>query len=556
MSRKSLLIGSSLTCMTLALATVCLPAWAQADAAGAVQRNLMDSAQSPWSARSGKPAAAEAPDRHAQVSLDRLDRLEIQGDRMQADIRAYWKRFMGRSVTAARLTAFKSWFADRAKSQGYLAYVQTQAQGHTLTVTTVVPRLNSIRVSGGSNATVAPHLPALQSRFEAEHPTGMPVDLLALEQKIDAIGFAMPVELDVIMRAAGPESLDVTVNAVEAADRSGQLLGGLVLVNNGGLSQFGRAQVLGQLSVGGHAPTARFTLTGQKSEGITYARAEYDMPYSPLGLRTRMSLGGSRSESIRASASTRSVGRSSDLGWGLDKVLGYHRETLFKGSADLLLRQTHSDHVLTAEPISRIHDRQLRLKLAADSDKLSSEPMRVELTGVIGDYTTLLQLPNIPSGQYAKLEFSARKQLNLSDDGQVYGLARLRGQRTSHHVDGYNQISLGGSSGVRAYTSADGVGDDGMVSSLELNIRTRPTEIFGLFYDAGLVRAAKKPLSGIYPGTYSLQAWGYQIVGSVRNFHYSWVIAKGVNGNKGALPSDLDSSPNNWRLSVSAAYWF
>lgn len=551
-----------LSSLALACGALCSPAWAQNDpsaaaasaAAGAVQRSVEESQQR-IPVKPSKPIAGDLLDLSGLVSLDRLDALEIKSDRFRAEIQAYWAPLIGKPVTEDQVIAFKTWFYDKAKASGFMAYAQTDAEGNKLIVTLVMPKVNSIRIFAKDEALARRYVKELSARFDADFKPGMPVNVIALEQKLDAVSFSMPVELDVVIRSAGPELLDLIVNVTEAANRAGKVLGGLVQLNNYGLNNFGRAQVMGQLTIGGHLPSAKFTLTGQKSEGITYGRADYDMPLAAVDARMRVGFAQSQSQGIRVT-DTRSRGNSSDVSWGLDKILGYLSDTVFKGALDLSARETYSNLFSSGAEISRVHDQQLRLKWSADNDRLSAEPMRVELTGVAGHYSTIVGLPLVPLGQYSKFEFSVRKQARLSDDGQVFGLFKLRGQRTSRHVDGFNQFSLGGASGVRAYTTADGVGTDGMVGSVEINRRIKPNQTVGVFYDGGLVRASKIEQPGIYSATYSLQALGLQLSGNQQRFFYNASLAKGMGGNMGARSTDQDSTPNNWRLSLSGTYVF
>ncbi len=536
--------------LALVVAGASVGAWAQADPAGAAQRSIEES-QSRLPTRPGRTLAADLADVSGAVSLDKLEVLEVKGQPLADDIRAYWQRYMGKPVSEEQVVAFKTWFNDRARANGFLGYAQTDAEGGRLIVTQVVPTIASIKVFASNEELARRYESELNARFAAAFKPGSPVDVQALEQQLDALSFYMPLDLDVVIRTAGPEKLELIVNVNDMPSRPGQVLGGLVQANNYGLRLFGRSQLLGQLTVGGHLPGSRLTLTGQKSEGIDYARADYDMPAESLQGRVRLGVGHVRSQSIR---SQRFTGRTSDLGLGYDRILGFHRDTVYKAAADLTWRQTDSELTATGAPISRVHDQQLRLRWSADSDRLSSEPMRVEATGVVGHYSTVEGLDDVKPGNYFKLEASARKQMNLSDDGVVFGLARVRGQYSSRQLDGYNRMSLGGANSVRAYTSADGVGNDAVVGTLELNFRTRPNEFAGVFYDAGWVRPPKTDQAAT-PG-YTLQAVGYQIVGNVGNFYYNWTVAKGVGGNKGALATDIESSPNNWRLSVSGTYVF
>lgn len=542
------------TAVALAVAIQCSVATAQVDPAGAVQRSI-EGSQSRIPSRPARSLADDLQDLSGAVALERLSEVVVQGEALREEVLAYWQPFLGRSVGLEQTVAFKEWFQKRARSNGFLAYALTEADGQKLVITQSMPRVRSIRVFARDEALARLYLKELNARFEADFKPGSPLDVQTLEHKLDAVAFSLPLELDVVVRLAGPELLDLSVNVNEAPLRTGQVLGGLAQINNYGLSQFGSTQLLGQVAIGGHMPSARLTMTGQLSEGIAYGRADYDMPLASQDARMRFAASTSRSEGVRASQS-RTVGESVDLSWGLEKLLGYHRETVYRASGELLARQTHSRLSSNGVDVSRVHDQQLRLKWSADSDRLSAEPMRLEISAVMGHYSELAGLPNAKLGQYSKLEFMARKQVNLTPDGQVFGLARLRGQHASRHLDGYNQISTGGINGVRAYTSVDGVGNDGLVASLELTHRAHAQQLIGVFYDGALVRPSKSPLPGLYDGTYRLQAFGAQVSGQVRNFNYNVTLAKGVGGNRGALPSDTESSPDNWRLSVAGTYLF
>jgi len=555
MRKVELMTTTSLTFLALAAASFCGATWAQVSPAGAAQRSI-EEAQSQLPIKSaGKSIANHLQDFSGAFSMDRLDALEIKNELLRDEIQSYWKRFLGRPVSVEEMIAFKTWLYNKAKNNGFMAYAQTDSEGNTLQINLVLPRIKSVTVFAKDGDLAERYVKDLSARFEADFKPGSQLDVLALDQKLDAVSFTMPLELDVIIRSAGPELVDLVVNVSEASSRKGEVLGGLVQANNFGLKQFGRAQLMAQLAVGGNLPTSKWTLTGQKSAGIAYVRSEYDTPWEAMGVRFHAGLGSSRSEGVLGGSAT-SVIRSTDGVVGLEKLLGQQRDFVFKGVADVLMRQSQSNLSSTGLEVTRTQDRQLRVRMSADNDRLSSEPTRLELAGTMGKYPDLVGLPNVPTGTYSKLEFNSRKQFNISGDGQFFGLVKVRGQRTSHHVDGTNQMSIGGANGVRAYTSVDGLGDDAVVSSLELNYKNLPNQSFGVFYDGGLVRASKTPLTGVYPNTYSLQAVGIQSSGNNNNWYYNWALAKGIGGNRGALTTDTESSPNNWRLNASLTYTF
>jgi hemolysin activation/secretion protein len=544
-----------LTSITLALASVCGFAVAQTSPAGAVQRSVEEAQSKLPPKAAGKTINTQLADLDDAPSMDRLDSIEIKDDQLRSEIKAYLQRFMGKPIASEDMILFKNWVNDTAKSKGFMAYAQTDVAGNTLKVSLVLPRINTIKIFAKDEALANRYVKDLSARFEADFKPGMPVDIQALEQKLDAVSFSMPLELEVIIRSAGPELLDLTVSVTEATPQTGEVLGGLVQLNNYGLSQFGPAQVLGQITIGGHVASSRWTLTGQKSNGITYARSEYDMPLEWFDGRLHAGIGSSQSEGVRGGQSN-SKSNSVDAVVGLEKLLGYQRDVVFKGVADLSTRQSHSNLSSTGAELNRVTDHQVRLRATADNERLSREPLRIEAGVTVGNYATVLNLPNIAQGNYSKIDFSARKQFNLSEDGQFFGLAKLRGQTTSKHLDGTNQMSMGGANGVRAYSTADGLGDDALLGSLELNYKNLPNQSFGVFYDGGLVRPSKTAVAGVYNGTYALQAVGVQSSGNVNGFYYNWTLAKGIGGNKGALPTDIESQPNNWRFGVSLTSTF
>ena len=108
----------------------------------------------------------------------------------------------------------------------------------------------------------------MAKRLEQDFRPGQPLDTLDLDQRLDSASYDLPVELDATIRAVAAAEIDLVVTIHPAPSRSGQLLDSLVQVNNYGLRSYGRPQVLGSMTIGGHEPKAALNLVGQKSEGI------------------------------------------------------------------------------------------------------------------------------------------------------------------------------------------------------------------------------------------------------------------------------------------------
>jgi len=542
---------------TCAIATLCSTAFAQQSPPGAAQRNIEDTQNRLPAKPAPKPTTVELLDQAEATPMDRIEAVKVSGERLRAQIEAYWVPFFGKAVSVDQMNAFRAWVYEKARAEGYLAYAQTDPDGTTLAVNLVLPRIQTVRVFAKEEALAKRYLKDVQERFDADIKPGALVDLVALEHKLDAVSFTQPLEIEVAIRSAGPELLDLVINVSEATKRTGEVIGGLVQLNNYGLKQNGTEQLLGQLTIGGNVPTSRFTLTGQRSNdgGINYVRGEYDAPIEVLDSRFHMAYGYSQSKSILG-GQTASKSEFAELVLGFEKLLGSRKDVVFKGVADLASRHSRSNLASNDFELNRIQDDQLRLRFTADNERLSTAPMRAEATVVVGNYFSLVNYTGIELGNYGKLDFSARKQFNVSEDGRWSVLGKLRGQLTSRHLDSGNQISLGGISGVRAYTTSDGLGDDGLLGSLELNLKYQASHSVGLFYDAGTVRASRTPITGVYTDPYSLQAVGLQASGNVSNWYYNWTVAKGIGGNKAATATDIESTPDNWRAVAALTYVF
>ena len=549
-----------LSTMALAVLSLSIPLQGKAQSAASAQRSIQDT-QSLVPQRPVQQATAglELIGLDSALSMDRLDQLEVQADRLQTEIEAYFKRFMGKPVSLDNMIEFKSWLFEQAKKTGYLAYAQTDAidlgnGGSKLVVKLVLPRINKVRVFARDENLAKRYLDAVSARFEADFKPGSTIDVLDLEHKLDAVSFEMPLDLEVSIRSAGPDLLDLAVSVTEGAYRPGQVLGGLWQINHNGLKQFGRPQILGQTMIGGAMPTAKWTLTMQKSEGIGFVRMEYDSPAPGLKGRLRAGFSSSESKSILGGdAAIR--GQSGDINFGYDKILGNQRDIVYKGSIDWVGRHSDTVLALNRSELGRAHDQQLRLKFSLDNERLSATPVRLDLGVVLGEYTHSAN-PLVPEGGFVRVDVNARKQWFLSADETWSGSARLRGQWASRNLDSQNRFSLGGASGVRAYTTVDGFGDDAALLSLEVNKRLMRGLAVGGFYDGGVVRPAKTVSPGVFDRHYSLQAVGMQVSGNLGRWYYNTTLAKGFGGYKAWQSNNIESKPNNWRLNAVLTYLY
>lgn len=98
------------------------------------------------------------------------------------------------------------------------------------------------------------------------------------------------------------------------------------------------------------------------------------------------------------------------------------------------------------------------------------------------------QLPVAPAvaGAFKKFSWMLSRQQAISNDLSL--LVSLTGQNTGGKVlDGSENFSLGGPSGVRAYPVSEGSGPQGHVLNLELRYRIHPQWLVTPFYDRGQI---------------------------------------------------------------------
>jgi hemolysin activation/secretion protein len=489
--------------------------------------------------------------------------VQVQGSLLKQDIEHYWKGRLGQSVSTEQLQDFHSWFYEKARREGFMAYAQTQTvdagQGQSLIVQTLQPKVGTVRILSSDPVLIKAYAALLKRRFEVDFKSGQPLDILGLDQRLDSVGYDLPIELDATLRAVGPEMLDLIVNISPAKKKPGQLLSFIEQWTNYGLRQYGQAQILAMGNVAGLQAKSSLSLLGQISEGIGYARAEYEGLAPEVG-RWRVYGARSDSQSILSGLST-TKNFSAEVGAGLTRVLGGHRDMVFKGHVEISRRETLSHLLATGSAVSSITDHQLRLRWTADNERLSAQASRAEMGLTVGDYKHVAG-PTLAEGVYMRLDVAGKTQKVLDSTGTVSVIARVKGQWSNRNLDSYNQMALGGVTGVRGYTSIDGVGDRAVLGSLELNKAFRGQWSAGLFYDAGYVQNSVQRIGVQNYNHDTLKSVGLKVQGQGpgqvpgQALDYSLTLAKGVGGYKSWQSTNLESKPNNYRFWAGVTFFF
>lgn len=551
--------------LVLAIASVCcVNAVAQTPDRdpGAVLRNIE---QSQPVQRAPSVERAPAPATTTDFSIRKLVGVRVDSSLLTNEVQAYWLPSLNKAVSANEISRFKAWVWEQLQASGYLAYVLTKEDqtpdGSVLVIQIKAPVLGKVTVvpldTLPDDAGSKPYAALVGERFSNLFSSGAAVDVQGITAQLNAISYDLPVVLEAALRQPDAESIDVAINMRMIPQEPGKLISGLVQANNYGLRAYGREQMLTQLRINGETPSSEVVLTGQVSGGIRYLKGEASAPW--VGKRSR-GMGWFtlvESKSIDNTAA-RVRGTTVDFGGGVHTLVNTTRNGTMTSAVELGRRATGSTVGNTTQA-DRL-DHQLRLRLMTQTTPSWTDSYSTELglyVGHIGiEDTTNDTDDRKVAGSYQKLEFNGQLRKTLSEDKKWVGAVRWRSQAAWTNMDGYNQLSLGGVNGIRAYTSADGVGDQGAQISFDLTHQITQHVFVGVLYDAGVIKQNIKAVGGSRPSSYSLSGAGVQMGGDYGAWSWIATAARGLDKTEPFETAVNEVGLRQWRGSVALNYRF
>ncbi len=169
-------------------------------------------------------------------------------------------------------------------------------------------------------------------------------------------------------------------------------------------------------------------------------------------------------------------------------------------------------------------------------------------------------------GAYTKTAFSLARLQRLPGNWSLY--ATLTGQLADRNLDSSEKFLLGGASGIRAYPSGEGSGDEGWLTNLELRYDvpgSAGTWQLLAFYDTGGITQHKTTWTGWdagnpgQPNRYRLSGAGFGIHLAKSGSYfigasYAWKL--GSNPGRGAAGLDADGTNDNGRFWLQSLIFF
>lgn len=524
-----------------------------ADDAGTVIRNIQQN-------KLDQPSEFTQSEPSKRLGLDALGILagfNIKSDILNKEIRAYWEAKAGQQISKADVELFKSWAWANFRSKGYLAWLTVDEdlnQGRVmLNIDVTTPKLGEVEIDYSNVDISAKTQSKINAGIREKFKTNAGIDVLAMDNHIQNANFGLPIEFDARLKQVAPGITDLTIAARPVDAKPGKVQNAFIQFNSFGLKQYGREQLLASLSFSGLSPLSQLSIAAQASEGVNYARAEYQTPFAWLGGLSRIFASyADFSSALKSNSATR--GESYEYGVGISHLLGLSRFNAYKSHFDLSERRTRSELKLGGTELTDLRSLQGRLSFSVDNSKVDMDQYDASLTLVGGEYQN--STPNQAKAGYSKLEFNGRYVMALSQDRNTLLSTRMRGQYAGTSLDSFDRLSIGGMNGVRAYTSVDGIGEKGVVLTLDLIHKLPYQQYFGLFYDAGVVKPFKNAAAGVLNESYTLQGAGIQYGATFQRASVNFTVAKALGSYDGYVDGNVESHPHNWRSNISVTLAF
>ncbi|MCX7165265.1 MAG: hypothetical protein NTV11_03200 [Rhodocyclales bacterium] len=408
-------------------------------------------------------------------------------------------------------------------------------------------RVGQVRVELPADTRVAPEL---VERFVTRGlAPGQPVPLARLEDAIALLngqpGIAAAIALD---QGRGADEVDVTVRI---QDRP--LLSGRMSLDNHGLREIGQDRLgLSLRASNAFGWAERFAIDLEKTAGSELVAPSFSVALPSAGMRAGL-------EATQASYQAKRVGAALELKGDFQRWRAFlqHRWWQAPGfvlNADYALLRTsyHDDSLFGELRRRRVSGVSLNLAGLARSDSaltrfgLDIERGTTDLSANAADQAADAISAKIHGG-FWKLRWNLGHERPLGPGTIVL---RARGQWADRNLDGTQQFALGGVAQVRAWPTAEALGDGGWIASAEWRQPVAADFDGRLFVDTGSVQRNAKPWAD-QRNRYELSAVGAGLSWRMpENFRFSTDLARQWGGNAGRNTdgTDSDGRNNRWRL--------
>ena len=471
----------------------------------------------------------------------------------------------------AKLTEAAGLVSRFYRSRGYLlteAYLpeQTfQATGGTVTIAVIEARIGKVLVQvegdhgSSSFARRVANANLLPGALITEYLLDKPVLLLRDLAGVDASATVQPGD------APGQADVVVSIRA------EGRKVSGSAGFDNAGARAAGSAHAAGNLNVSNLLGRGDlFSLRAQLSDASRSSlyRLAYAVPVNAQG--TQLTLAAVRTDYAlgRQFAALGATGKADILNASLTHPFIRSRENNLYG----LLSLEHKKFTdLIARPANESERRIASARFGllgnfvddaagaggSSSYALTATRGRLKLDAVSEGFDQGFGGPQ-SAGAFSKLNLEFQRAQFFANPSSIH--VNFQVQLASRNLASAEKMSLGGSTGVRAYPVGEAIGDTGLLINLEyryqlpapMTLAGQPVSL-AAFYDYGTVRFNQDATALAGPNRVALGAVGVgALAGRVNHFLITTYLAWRTTAI-GPSTGDPDRSPRAW---VSAQKWF
>lgn len=408
-------------------------------------------------------------------------------------------------------------------------------------------RIGQVRVELPAETRVAPEM--VERFVTGGLATGGPVPLARLEDGISTLnaqpGIAAAVAIDA---AANPDEVDITVRV---QDRP--ILSGRVSLDNHGLREIGQDRFGLTLRASNALGLAeRIGLSLEQTAGSTLVAPSVSVALPQPGMRVGLEATDAHYKAKRAGAAPELKGDFQS--WRAFVQQRWRAAPNIALNADYSLWRTtyHDDSLFGELRRRRISGARVSLAGTARNDSgltrfgLEIEHGKADLSANAVDFADDAISAKI-DGNFWLLRWRLGHELALGPGTLVL---RANGQWADRNLDATQQFALGGVAQVRAYPTAEALGDAGWIAGAEWRQAIAADVDSRLFIDSGSIKRNVKPWTD-QRNRYELSGLGVGLTWRMpENFRFTTDLARqwGDNANRNLDDTDSDGRNSRWRL--------
>ncbi len=506
------------------------------------------------------PRALSSGPALADLSLaSPLARIDVQSALLAPQIAALLNPFIGKSrISGEELARARGEVWDLLRRHGRMTRVElsgeSSAQGSVLHVTVRDIAVRAVLVEPERGSVLGQKtLDDILASAKTGLAEGGLLDIEGLENRIRRRLFLRDVDLRAVLVPVGVDQVNVKILV---ARRPAAPIGLLAQLDNFGPRSFGQNRYTLGLSLAGRIVDGdQLDLMTINSSHMHYGRIGYEFPLLPLGARVDVS-----GAIVTYQAASGAKGQTTVLGSGLSYPFHIGDRTQWIGQ----LHYQHRQQTDRLDPFGNIADKATDSVKGALDFRIYPGPAqvayftpalsvgRLDLSG-LASALAQDQFTARTDGGFAKLEWEAGWNMLFGQRGRFDARIDAMGQFADRNLDQSEKFALGGPRGIRAYGSAEALGDEGALVNAELGYRPLPWLRAYTFYGVGRIRRNLNPWAvESIPQTYTLQGAGIGLSANVGPAVGSLIYTRQIGNNPGRSADGLDSDGLRGRERV----WF